>query len=178
MLEGAGIAFTGRAPELDEEEAKQTLAGLAPVALAAALAERKARSVAMREPGALVLGSDSVIELDGERIDKPGPQLGAVLRRLSGRTHRLHSAAALAQADQDPWLVTETATLSVRPLSDKFIADYVARDEEARRCAGGYRIEGLGAQLFEKVEGSWFAILGLPLLPLLAELRNRGILTS
>jgi len=177
MLEDAGVPFTAQHPELDEEEVKQALTDLPADVLASTLAERKARSVAMRDPGALVLGSDSVVELDGERVGKPGAQLSAVLRKLSGRTHRLHSAACLIEAGEEPWSVVETATLAVRPLSDAFIADYVARDQEARWCAGGYRIEGLGAQLFERVDGSWFAILGLPLLPLLAELRRRGILT-
>jgi septum formation protein len=90
----------------------------------------------------------------------------------------LHSAAVVYLDNQPIWRVIETATLHVRPLSEAFIADYVAHDPEARWCAGGYRIEGLGAQLFERVEGSWFAIMGLPLLPLLAWLRVRGEMPS
>lgn len=174
MLTDAGVPFEAVSPSVDEERMKDRLADLAPASLALALATAKAESVA----GDLVLGSDSVVELDGQRIDKPGAALAETLRTLSGRTHQLHSAAVLRGASAEPWHIVETATLTVRPLSDAFIADYVARDEEARWCAGGYRIEGLGAQLFESVVGSHFAILGLPLFPLLGELRRRGVLTS
>lgn len=174
MLGDAGVPFEASAPALDEEEAKIRFADLAPADLAMALAEAKAESVT----GDLVLGCDSVVELDGERIDKPGPALADVLRRLSGRAHRLHSAAVLTSLAEPPWRAIETVTLTVRELSDTFIADYVARDSEARWSAGGYRVEGIGVQLFEKIEGSHFAILGLPLLPLLAELRRRGVLAS
>lgn len=174
MLCDAGVPFDAVAPGLDEDAAKTRFAGLAAPKLALALAEAKAESVA----GELVLGCDSVVELDGERIDKPGEDLALVLRKLSGRAHQLHSAAVLAENGEVGWRSVETATLRVRPLSDAFIAHYVARDEEARWCAGGYRLEGLGAQLFEQVSGSHFTILGLPLLPLLAELRGRGVLMS
>lgn len=178
MLDGAGVTYEAVAPGVDEEAAKAALAHLSPRDLADALAELKAIKISTRRPGALVLGSDSVAELDGMRFDKPGDALADQLRQLSGKTHRLHSAAVVAQDGVAVWRALETAKLSVRPLSDAFIDDYVARDPDAKWCAGGYRIEGLGAQLFEKVEGSWFAILGLPLLPLLAWLRMRGELAS
>jgi septum formation protein len=178
MLEGAGVAFEAVAPGVDEDAAKASLAHLSPRDLADALAELKAVKVSARRPGALVLGSDSVGDLDGVRLDKPGEGLADQLRLLSGKSHKLHSAAVVAQDGVPVWRAVETAKLTVRPLGDAFIADYVARDPDARWCAGGYRIEGFGAQLFDRVEGSWFAILGLPLLPLLGWLRMHGQLPS
>lgn len=178
MLEAAGVAFEAVAPRVDEDAAKEALADLTPRDLADALAELKARKISQTRPRAIVIGCDSVGDLDGQRLDKPGDGLPDQLRQLSGRAHRLHSAAVACIAGEPVWRAVESAALHVRPLSDAFIADYVARDEEARWCAGGYRVEGLGAQLFERIEGSHFAIMGLPLLPLLAWLRTRGELTS
>jgi septum formation protein len=178
MLESARVPFTACAPNVDEEAAKNAMAHLSPRDLSDALAELKAARISAKRPGELVLGCDSVGDLDGVRLDKPGKALADQLRQISGRTHKLHSAAVVYLNNQPIWRVIETATLHVRPLSDAFIADYVVRDPEAQWCSGGYRIEGLGAQLFERVEGSWFAIMGLPLLPLLAWLRVRGVVTS
>ncbi len=178
MLEAAGVAFTAVPPMVDEEAAKDAMAHLSPRDLSDALAELKAARISAKRPGELVLGCDSVGDLDGVRLDKPGEALADQLRQISGRRHKLHSAAVVYLDGQPVWRVIETATLHVRPLSEAFIADYVARDPEAQWCAGGYRIEGLGAQLFERIEGSWFAIMGLPLLPLLAWLRVRGVMPS
>ncbi len=178
MLEAAGVLFEPVAPMVDEEAAKDAMSHLSPRDLADALAELKAARISAKRPGQIVLGCDSVGDLDGIRMDKPGEALADQLRLISGRTHKLHSAAVAYLDGQPVWRVIETATLHVRPLSEAFIADYVARDPEAQWCAGGYRIEGLGAQLFERVEGSWFAIMGLPLLPLLSWLRMRGVLAS
>ena len=129
-------------------------------------------------PGAIVIGCDSVGDLDGQRLDKPGDALADQLRAVSGRTHKLHSAAVACENGRPIWRAVESATLEVRSLSDAFINQYVVADPEARWCAGGYRVEGLGAQLFSRITGSHFAIQGLPLLPLLAWLRDRGELTS
>lgn len=179
MLTNAGVPFEVVKPLVDEDAAKASLGALPPRDLADALAELKARKVSASRPGDLVLGCDSVVALDdGTRIDKPGEELAAQLRRMSGRTHRLHSAAVVCENGQPVWRAVEVATMHVRPLSDAFIAHYVASDPEAKWCAGGYRIEGPGSQLFSRVDGSWFAIMGLPLLPLLAWLRARGVLTS
>ena len=178
MLEAAGVPFEAVAPRVDEEAAKVSMAHLTPRDLSDALAELKAARISAKRPGELVLGCDSVGDLDGIRLDKPGDALADQLRQISGRTHKLHSAAVVYLDNQPIWRVIETATLHVRPLTGDFIADYVMRDPEARWCAGGYRIEGLGAQLFERVEGSWFAIMGLPLLPLLAWLRVRSVMPS
>lgn len=182
MLEAAGVPFEAVAPMVDEDAAKAALRadGLGPRDLADALAELKALRVSQRRPVDIVLGCDQTLELDdGSMLDKPGADVAAQLRTLSGRRHRLHSAIVAVQGGQAVWRVVDTAALTMRPLSDSFIADYVAREGNAvAGCVGGYRIEGLGAQLFAKTEGSHFTILGLPLLPLLDWLRVRGVLTS
>lgn len=182
MLDAAGVPFEAVAAGLDEEEAKKGLvaAGFEPRDLAEMLAEMKAKS-APADADALVIGSDQVLELDGAMFSKPGSrdEAFAQLRTLRGRTHYLHSAAVIVQAGERLWGRTETATLTMRDFSDAFLADYLAREYEAIRWGvGGYRIEGPGVQLFEEVEGSHFAILGMPLLPLLAFLRARGFLPS
>lgn len=178
MLQAAGVAFEAVAPNVDEDAAKASLGGLAPRDMADALAELKARKVSARHRGTIVLGCDSVGDLDGARMDKPGDDLPDYLRRMMGRPHKLHSAAVACIDGEPVWRALESATLHVRALSDEFIADYVRRDPEARWCAGGYRVEGLGAQLFSRIEGSHFAIMGLPLLPLLDWLRARGVIAS
>ena len=181
MLEAAGVPFDVADADLDETEAKKGLeaAGFEPPDLAEMLAEMKARSVA--DPGeAFVLGADQVLERDdGTMLSKPASrdEARAQLRSLSGRTHFLHSAAVIIERGNRAWGGTETVSLRVRELGDGFLEDYLDREYEAIRWSvGGYRIEGLGVQLFEAIEGSHFAILGLPLLPLLAFLRDRGLL--
>ena len=183
MLEAAGIPFEAAAAELDEEAAKERLrrGGASAAELADALAELKALSVAAAAD-ALVLGSDQTLERDdGVMLDKPSSREDAVaqLRSLSGQTHQLHSAAVIAEGGRPNWRSVESVSLTVRPLSDAFIESYLTEEFDAiRHSVGGYRIEGLGVQLFEKIEGSHFAILGLPLLPLLAHLRQRGLIES
>lgn len=183
MLAAAGVEFEAVDSDLDEEEAKTGLldAGFEPRDLAEMLAEMKARNVAARA-AALVLGADQVLELDdGDMLSKPGSRAEAVeqLRLLSGSTHFLHSAAVLIEGGERIWGLSETVELRVRPLSDAFISAYLDAEYEAVRWnVGGYRIEGRGAQLFEEIHGSHFAILGLPLLPLLEYLRLRSLLPS
>jgi septum formation protein len=180
MLEAAGIAFEAVAANLDEEEARAGLAdaGFDARDMAEMLAEMKARSVPGR--GSLVLGADQTLERDdGIVLGKPGSRAEALdqLRSLSGRTHHLHSAAAIAENGERVWGATESVALTVRPLGEAFLRDYLDREYEAVRTnVGSYRVEGLGAQLFEAIEGSHFAVLGLPLLPLLGYLRERGLL--
>ena len=178
MLEAAGVPFEAVEAPLDEEEAKQRFGSLAAPDLAMALAEAKAGSVTA-DASDLVLGSDQTLERDdGSMLSKPRSREHALeqLRSLSGRTHRLHSAAAVAEGGQIVWSATESVSLSVRPLSEAFLSDYLDQEYEAIRWSvGGYRIEGLGVQLFERIAGSHFAILGMPLLPLLAYLRERGV---
>jgi len=181
MLEAAGVAFEAVPTDFDEEEAKGGLvaAGFEPRDLAEMLAEMKAKSIAT-PADALVIGADQVLELDdGTMLSKPGSRADALdqLRMLSGNTHYLHSAAVAVENGARVWGETESVAMDVRRLSEDFLQNYLdAEYESVRRNVGGYRIEGLGAQLFEEVDGSHFAVLGLPLLPLLAYLRERGLL--
>jgi septum formation protein len=183
MLEAAGVPFETVTADFDEEEAKAGLieTGFEPLDLAEMLAEMKAKSVEAGET-ILVLGADQVLELDdGSMLSKPGSRDEALaqLRLLSGGTHYLHSAAVVVERGERVWGETETVAMDVRPLGEDFLKAYLDAEYEAvRHNVGGYRIEGMGAQLFEEVEGSHFAILGLPLLPLLDYLRERGLLKS
>ena len=188
MLEAAQVPFEALSPQVDEEAAKEALRadGLDARALADALAELKALRVSRRAPGALVLGCDQTLsigesEARGEMIDKAVDREDArrILRLLSGRVHHLHSAAVIALNGGPIWRHVERVRMTVRPLSDSFIDAYLEADwEQLRWCVGCYRIEGPGAQLFARVEGSQFGIQGLPLLPLLDFLRIRGVLAS
>ena len=181
MLEAAGVPFELVEARLEEGNAKAGLvdAGFEPRDVAEMLAEMKAKSAAVRAD-ALVLGADQVLETaDGRMLSKPRSRDEALaqLRLLAGRTHFLHSAAVIVERGERVWGCTETAAMAVRRLGEAFLRDYLDREYEAVRWnVGGYRIEGRGVQLFERVEGSHFAVLGLPLLPLLAYLRERRIL--
>ncbi len=182
MLEAAGVPFEAVAPRVDEDAAKDSFRarGLGARDLADALAELKATRVSASRPGDIVLGCDQTLELDnGTMLDKPGNDVAGQLRMLSGRTHRLFSAVVAVENGQPIWRHVDKVTLTMRTLSDTFIEDYVAREGNAvAGCVGSYRVEGLGAQLFAKIEGSHFTILGLPLLPLLDWLRVRGVMAS
>jgi len=183
MLEAAGVAFEAVCAQLDEDEAKAGLAaaGFEARDLAEMLAEMKAKSVTASGK-ALVVGADQVLELDGgTMLSKPGSREEALaqLRTLSGQTHYLHSAAVVVEQGERVWGETETVAMDMRPLGEAFLQAYLDAEYDAvRHSVGGYRIEGPGAQLFEEVDGSYFAVLGLPLLPLLAYLRERGLLQS
>ena len=183
MLQAAGVPFEAVEAELDEAAAKAGLwgAGFDARGVAEELAQLKALSV--DSPGAdLVLGCDQTLERDdGTLLGKPASREEArgQLVSLSGSTHRLHSAAVVAEGGEGVWWSCESVELTMRPLGDAFIEAYLDREYEAIRWSvGGYRIEGPGAQLFDRIEGSHFAILGLPLLPLLAYLRERGVLKA
>ena len=183
MLEAAGILFEPVEAELDEEAAKAGLwgAGFDARGVAEELAQLKALSVSA--PGeALVLGSDQTLERnDGTLMNKPASRDEAwgQLTSLRGTTHQLHSAAVIAERGQAVWWGCETVALTMRPFSDAFLEEYLDREwEHIRWSVGGYRIEGPGVQLFERIEGSHFAILGMPLIPLLSYLRERGLAPS
>lgn len=182
MLDAAGVPFDAIAPGVDEEAAKASLSDLPPRDFADALAELKALRVSTRAPGTLVLGCDSVVALDDGRIlDKAVDRAQAAehLRAMSGRRHHLYSAAVIAENGQPVWRFVDRATMQVRPLSEAFIEAYLdAEWEQARWCVGVYRLEGPGVQLFARIDGSHFTVIGLPLLPLLDYLRVRGVLTS
>ncbi|WP_375194556.1 Maf family protein [Sphingobium sp.] len=184
LLEAAQVPFEALSPGVDEDAAKEALRadGLNARQLADALAELKALRVSRRVPGGLVLGCDQTLSLeDGTMIDKAVDRADAerILTLLSGNVHHLHSAAVIALNGEPIWRHIERVRMTVRPLSQAFIAAYLDGDwEQCRWCVGCYRIEGPGAQLFARVEGSQFAIQGLPLLPLLDFLRVRGVLAS
>lgn len=178
MLEQAGLSFQVRPPEFDETPAKQ--GGHSCELLARRLAEGKAASI-VSGPDDWVIGSDSTISVDGTRYSKPRSrdEAAAHLRVFSGRTMLLSSAVALARKGRIDWSHAETARLSVRPLSEEFIHSYLDQEwPEVGYCVGVFRMEGRGVTLFDKVEGSHFTILGMPLIPLLGALRERGLMPS
>ncbi|WP_203309090.1 Maf family protein [Sphingomonas beigongshangi] len=182
MLTAAGVPFEATAAGVDEEAAKASLADLKARDLADALAELKAIKVSTRAPQRLVLGSDSVVALaDGSLLDKPTSRDEAAdhLSRLSGSVHQLWSAAVIAEDGRPVWRHVEAAKMHVRPLSPAFIDHYLDMEWPAiSGCVGCYRIEGPGAQLFSRIEGSQFTVLGLPLLAVLDYLRVRKVMPS
>lgn len=181
LLQDAGVSAEAVHPEIDEEAAKRALRadGIDGVALAERLAEAKARSV--RRPGRLVLGADQVLLLGSRVFDKPADRGEAAeqLTALGGRTHRLVSAASIVEDGAAVWSGTEEARLSMRTLGAGFIELYLDRvGGDAFGGPGAYRVEGIGIQLFDRIEGTHATILGLPLLPLLAYLRCRGAIAE
>ena len=180
VLEGAGVPCVAVGSGVDEDAAKAELLGRGadPRAMAAALAERKALAVSAGRPE-LVIGADQTLEFEGRLYDKAETvaDARARLQALRGRPHELHSAVAVAQDGAVVWREAESATLTMRDFSDGFLEDYLAAEGEAALgSVGCYRLEGLGAQLFSKIEGDYFTILGLPLMGLLDLLRTRGVL--
>ena len=180
MLSAAAIPFAVRAPRVDEDAVRAALVqdGAAPRDVADALAEMKA--VKGSVPG-LCLGGDQVLELDGAVVSKAADREAArsLLQRMAGRTHHLHAAAVLAEDGRPVWRVVETVRMAMRPLSDGYVDGYLARNWDAVRGAVGcYHIEGEGARLFTRIEGSHFAVLGLPLLPLIDHLVQRGVVAA
>ena len=183
MLGAAGLEVTPHPARVDESALREALAaeGATPRDISDALAEAKAQKIASRYPDAMVLGADQVLDQDGQALGKAADPdaLVAQLRNMREKSHRLHSAAVLYQAASPVWRHISTAQLWVRPLSDAWIDAYVARNwDSIRSCAGGYRIEGEGVRLFSRIEGDYFTILGLPLLPLLDFLIQRKDLPS
>ena len=181
MLEAAGVAFEAVEAELDEAAAKAGLvgAGFQGGDVAEELAQLKALSVDAGA-GDLVLGSDQVLETaHGSLLSKPASREEAFeqLAGLRGTSHRLHSAAIVVEDGEPVWSARESVTMTMRSFSDAYLSAYLERQYEAVRWSvGGYHVEGEGVQLFERIEGSHFAILGMPLLPLLAYLRERGLI--
>ncbi len=183
MLDAAGVEYAVQPAAIDEAAVKAGMAGegMAPRDMADMLAELKALKISQQRPEAMVIGSDSIVSVDGVTYDKPASRANAAahLAAFSGRTMRLDSAVVVAEAGQPVWRQVESALLNVRPLSGAFIEAYLDEEWPAiAGCVGCFRIEGRGVQLFDKVRGDHFTILGMPLLPLLGYLRTRGLMAA
>ena len=181
MLDAAGVAHQAIPAHVDERAIEAALADAPAPDIALALAEAKALAVSAEHPGALVLGSDSLVVVGDRRFDKPASRDNAAehLRFFSGKPMELHSAAALARDGAIVWRHADIARLHVRPLSEAFIAAYLdAEWPEVSYCVGVFRIEALGVQLFERIDGNHFTVLGMPLLPVLGALREQGVLAE
>ncbi|MCO5073539.1 MAG: Maf-like protein [Rhizobiaceae bacterium] len=179
LLRNAGVSFSVERPEIDERavEAPLRSSGATPEDIAQVLAEAKAMDVSERHPGALVIGSDQTLSLQNEMFHKPKDMEGArrQLLALSGRTHELNSALAIARDGETIWRHMDVVHMTMRKLEPGFIGRHLAQvGDTALSSVGAYQIESQGIQLFEKIDGSYFSIVGLPLLPLLAKLRELG----
>jgi septum formation protein len=181
LLEAAGLAFIVEPPGLDESVMRQAVSGaqsLAPHDVAEVLARAKAEAVSDFAPKAYVIGADQVLAFGDLIISKPETMEAArrQLLDLSGKTHTLHTAVAVATNGETIWAETTMATLTMRKLSPEFIGRYLAAaGEEVLSSVGAYQIESLGVELFDKIDGDYFSILGLPLVPLLDTLRGEGV---
>jgi septum formation protein len=180
LLVNVGLSFEIEPSGVDEDEVTRSLLGerASPQDIATVLAEMKAVRVSQRHPAAFVIGADSTLACDGRLFDKPATLAAArrQLLALGGRMHELCSSVVVARAGARIWQAGERGHLTMRPLSERFVDAYLARAGEAV-CAsvGAYQLEGLGAHLFSKIDGDYFTILGLPLLPLLSFLAEHGI---
>ena len=181
LLIAAGVSFVADPADLDEDRLMAELKPAGAEIMARTLAEQKALTVSRRHPGQIVLGGDSVIAFGGDYLSKCAnlAQARALLLRLAGQTHLLVSAAALARDGALLWAHASPCRMTMRDLSAQFLEDYLATEgEDLLSSVGCYRFEGRGAQLFDRVEGDYFSVLGLPLLPVLAQLRKEGVLAS
>jgi septum formation protein len=185
MLEAAGLTFDVIPADIDEAAIRDamtnTKARPESADVAAAIAAEKAQTVSELHPDALVIGADQVLALGGKIFAKAGSPAEAreILVMLRGRTHELVSAVALARGGTVHWQTIGSAEMTMRDFSDEFIGSYLERTgERALGCVGCYEIEGLGVQLFDDIEGDYFTILGIPLLPLLARLRQEEMITA
>ncbi|MFZ2100424.1 MAG: Maf-like protein [Oricola sp.] len=179
ILKNAGLEFRAEGSAIDERSVEEPLlaAEATPEDVAAVLAEAKALDVSGRNPGALVLGGDQTLSLEGRLFHKPADMEEARYHRLSisGRTHQLWSALALVRDGETVWRHVSVANMHMRKLTPEFIGRYLARaGEAALKSVGAYQYEGLGIQLFDRIDGDYFTIVGLPVLPLLQKLREMG----
>jgi len=181
LLTAAGVSFTADPADLDEAALMAGLKDAGAEVMARRLAEEKALAVSRRHPGRIVLGGDSVIAFEGGHLSKCASlqEARALLARLSGKTHLLVSAAALAKDGALLWAHASPCRMTMRDISQEFLDDYLAQEGTAiLSSVGCYHFEGRGAQLFVRVDGDYFSVLGLPLLPVLAQLRKEGLLVS
>jgi septum formation protein len=179
LLESAGIAFEAIPAEVDERAIQQASGLTSPGEIAALLAREKAVSVSLRHPDQFVVGADQTLALDERLFSKPAGRAPAAeqLQALSGRTHELHSAVAVARDGEILFEDISIARMTMRPLDDNAVSVYLdAAGEAVITSVGAYQLEGLGIHLFERIEGDHFTILGLPLLPLLTFLRSERLL--
>lgn len=183
MLERAGVAVIRDPAAVDEDEIKRgaRAEGMTVEAVAELLAELKAQRVTRRHPGALVIGADQMLECEGVWFDKPANRADArgQLLALRGKTHRLVSCAVVVRDGERVWHHVDAARLTMRPFSEAFLDSYLdAMGDRALSTVGAYELEGLGSQLFSRVQGDFFTVLGLPLLPLLGLLQVHGVLVE
>ena len=183
LLRNAGVAFTTDVARIDEDAVKAALLAeeATPRDIADALAEMKAQKIAAKHPEALVIGCDQVLAFDRKILSKPETpeQAIAQLQAMRGKPHQLLSAAVLYHEGQPQWRHVGVVRLHMRNASDAYLADYVARNwEDVRHAVGAYQLESEGARLFHRIEGDYFDVLGLPLLPLLSYLTLRGTIAG
>jgi septum formation protein len=181
MLASAGLRVEIRPADIDERAVESQASAQDPVAVAGFLAQAKARSVAAVVPGRVVLGADQTLALGQMRFSKPANRAGArqQLQSLRGKSHTLHSGVAVVRDGAMLFEAVETATLTMRDFSDAFLDAYLDTAGTAvLSSVGGYQVEGPGIQLFERIEGDYFTVLGLPLLSLLAFLRQAKMLAD
>jgi septum formation protein len=181
VLEAAGVPVEIAAADIDERTVEARAGLTDPGEVAKLLAREKARAVSAEKPGRIVLGADQTLALGERRFSKAADRAGAraQLRELSGKTHALHSAVAVLRDGTGMYEHVAAARLTMRAFSDQFLDDYLDTvGAAAMASVGGYQLEGIGAQLFERVEGDHFTVLGLPLLPLLQWMRREGLLAS
>jgi septum formation protein len=179
MLENAGVSFEVSLPRVDEDAVRQSLLaeGASARDIADALAELKARKVSTRMPGALVLGCDQVLSFDGQIMAKPTSreQAEQQLRQLRGAGHQLLSAAVICEDGQPIWRFVGTVRLQMRDFSNSYLTTYLDRNwPDISNSVGGYKLESEGVRLFNRVDGDYFTVLGMPLLELLSYLTLRG----
>lgn len=178
LLRQAGIHFDVQNSQVDEDAIKERFADSDIDELAVTLAAAKAVAVSTERPDAVVIGADQILSCEGARFDKPRDmdEARANLKIFHARTHRLHSGIVLAQAGEIVWRHSAHADLTMRDFSDEFLESYLATvGDKVLTSVGCYQLEGPGIQLFENISGDYFTILGLPLLPLLDELRRRKV---
>lgn len=183
MLQAAGIDCVIDPPAVDEESVKQAMRvdGAGPGDVAETLAEMKARQVSRRHPNAMVVGADQMLECGEVWFDKPADRdhARAHLQALRGKTHRLIAGVVVVQNEARQWHHTCSVSMEMRSFSDAFLDAYLDRvGDDVLSSVGAYQLEGQGAQLFNRVDGDYFTVLGLPLLPLLDFLRTRGVLKA
>ena len=184
MLSSAGLTFEVMDAQVDESAERTALKAVGPktpLQTAAHLASVKACMVSARHPQAVVIGADQILELHDNMLHKASTieEARTALQALRGQWHALHSAVALAEGGQCVWSALDTARLKMRDFSDAYLNDYLdMAGEDVLASVGCYKIEGMGVQLFERIEGAHSTILGLPLLPLLAQLRNRQVIPA